>query len=89
MQFSGDAKSVRDATNDANGQWQPKLEIKGEFLHAYTQDERIKSHLPVTLQRGNSIVSAGAFEYDNLSRVVTLQGQVKAFLPATPTAKEP
>ena len=89
VQFSGDAKSVREATNDANGQWQPKLEIKGEFLHAYTQDERIKSHLPVTLQRGNSIVSAGAFEYDNLSRVVTLQGQVKAVLPATPTAKEP
>ncbi|HMS27436.1 MAG TPA: LPS export ABC transporter periplasmic protein LptC [Burkholderiaceae bacterium] len=85
VQFSGEAKSVREATTDANGQWQPRLEIKGDFLHAYTQDERIKSHLPVTLQRGNSIISAGAFEFDNLSRVVNLQGRVNAVLPATPT----
>lgn len=87
VQFSGDAKSLREASTDANGQWQPKLEIQGEFLHAYTQDERIKSHLPVTMQRGNSIVSAGAFEYDNLSRVANLQGRVKAVLPATPAQK--
>ena len=89
VQFSGDAKSIREATTDATGQWQPKLEIKGEFLHVYTQDERIKSHLPVTLQRGNSIVSAGTLEYDNLSRVANLQGRVKAVLPATPLSKEP
>lgn len=54
-----------------------------------TQDERIKSHLPVTLQRGNSTVSAGTLEYDNLSRVANLQGRVKAVLPATPVSKEP
>ncbi len=89
VQFSGDAKSVREAATDASGQWQPKLEIRGEFLHAYTQEERIKSHLPVTLQRGNSIVSAGALEYDNLSRVANLHGRVIAILPATPAPKEP
>jgi len=88
VQFSGGAKSIREAAVDGNGQWQPKLEITGEFLHVYTQEERIKSHMPVSFQRGNSTVTAGAFEYDNLSRVANLQGRVKAYLPATSASRE-
>ncbi len=83
VQLFGDAKSVREAGVDANGVMQPKLEIKSEFLHTFVNEERLKSHLPVTIRRGSSEISADSLDYDNLARVANMQGRVKAFLPPT------
>lgn len=83
VQLQGNAKSIREAATDADGKRQPKLEITGEFLHTFVKEERIKSHLPVTLTRGVSVIQAGSLDYDNLSRVASLQGSVKAQIPAT------
>jgi arabinose-5-phosphate isomerase len=49
-QLIGDAVVVRDAVP---GLQMPRLEFRGEFLHVFSTPERVKSHKPVTLIRGN------------------------------------
>jgi lipopolysaccharide export system protein LptC len=80
VQLYGNATSVREAATDANGVMLPKLEFKGEFLHTFVNEERLKSHLPIVIRRGNSEFSADTFDYDNVARVIHLQGRVKAVL---------
>jgi lipopolysaccharide export system protein LptC len=83
IQLYGNASSVREAAADANGVMQPKMEFKGEFLHTFVDEERLKSHLPIVIRRGNSEFSADSLDYDNLARVINLQGRVKAVLLPT------
>lgn len=52
----------------------------GEFLHAWTNEERVESHLPVVLTRGNQRFEGDAMQYDNLSQVVELKGRVKGII---------
>ena len=82
VQLYGNAQSIREAVVDDKGVYQPKMEFKGEFLHTFVNEERLKSHLPVTLKRGNSEMSADSLDYDNVARVASLQGRVKAVLPS-------
>ena len=58
----------------------PKLEIRGEFLHVYLDEERVKSHQRVTLVRGADVFEGDNLEYDNLERVLELRGQVRGRL---------
>lgn len=81
VQLYGNARSVRESIVDAKGVLQPSLEFKGEFLHTFVNEERLRSHLPVTIRRGNSEMSADSLDYDNVSRVASLQGRVTAVLP--------
>jgi lipopolysaccharide export system protein LptC len=85
VQLIGDAVVVREA-KDAKGQPQPKLEIRGEFLHAFMDQERVKSDKPVTMTRGTDVFEADNLDYDNLERVLQLQGRVRGVLQprATP-----
>jgi lipopolysaccharide export system protein LptC len=83
IQLYGNAISVREAAADANGVMQPKMEFKGEFLHTFVNEERLKSHLPIVIRHGNSEFSADSLDYDNLARVINLQGRVKAVLQPT------
>lgn len=80
IQLFGNASSVREAAADNNGVMQPKMEFKGEFLHTFVNEERLKSHLPIVIRRGSSEFSADSLDYDNLERVINLQGRVKAVL---------
>ncbi len=57
-----------------------KLEVKGEFLHAFLRFERLRSHLPVQVRHGGTDARAGGMEYDNLQRQLTLNGPVRATL---------
>lgn len=82
VQLYGNAQSVREAVVDDSGVFQPKLEFKGEFLHTFVNEERLKSHLPVTIKRGSSEISADSLDYDNVARMASLKGRVKAMLPA-------
>jgi lipopolysaccharide export system protein LptC len=84
LQLMGDAVVVREA-RDAQGQPQPKVEIRGEFLHVFMDKEQVKSHKPVTLQRGGDVFSADNLNYDNLDRLLQMQGRVRGTL--TPRAK--
>lgn len=80
IQLFGNASSVREAAADASGVMQPRMEFKGEFLHTFVNEERLKSHLPIVIRRGSSEFNADSLDYDNLTRVINLQGRVKAVL---------
>jgi lipopolysaccharide export system protein LptC len=80
VQLIGNARVVREATLDADGKELPKLEFKGEFLHAYVNDERVKSHLPVTLTRGGDQFTGDTFAYDSISGIADLKGHVRGLM---------
>lgn len=80
LQLSGNALVVREASTDANGVEVPRMEFRGEFLHAFVNEERVKSHKPVVLTRGSDQFTGDTFAYDNLSGVAELKGRVKGVL---------
>jgi lipopolysaccharide export system protein LptC len=59
---------------------QPRLEFRSEFLHAFTDTERVKSNKPVEIVRGRDTFTADAMDFDNLERVLQLDGRVKGVL---------
>lgn len=83
VQLLGEARVVREPTADKVGQVQPRMEFRGELLHAFMETERVTSHMPVELIRGNDRFTADAMDFDNLKRVMELKGRVKGtLLPA-------
>jgi lipopolysaccharide export system protein LptC len=90
VQLIGNAVVQRDASPLSGERLQPRLEFRGEFLHIFANEERITSHLPVTLRRGNDEFTADRFSYDHLGRLAELQGRVKGrLLPATAGSSAP
>lgn len=85
IQLFGDATVVRDPTRGPSGEVIPRLEFRGEFLHAFTDTERVTSNKPVTLMRGKDQFTADAMDYDKLSGVADLKGRVRGVIqPASP-----
>ncbi|CAN5715162.1 LPS export ABC transporter periplasmic protein LptC [soil metagenome] len=82
VQLLGGARVVREASANEEA-----IEFRGEFLHAFLNTEQVKSHLPVTLIRGATEIRGDSLDYDNLERVVTLKGRVRATF-ATPQSAE-
>jgi lipopolysaccharide export system protein LptC len=84
MQLQGGAHVVREATAKDEA-----VDFRGEFLHFFLNTERVRSHLPVTVQRGATTVRAEAMEYDNLARVVEFKGRMRAVFapPGRPATK--
>ena len=73
VQLLGDAR----VTRPANGK-EEEVEFRSEFLHAFRNIEQVRSHLPVVVTQGASIVRADGMVYDNLTRVVDLKGRTTA-----------
>lgn len=91
VQLTGNAKVIREASQDASGKETPRLEYRGEFLHAFLNEERVTSHKPVILIRGADQFTGDTFAYNNLDQVAILTGRVRGVLmpkspprPATP-----
>ena len=84
VQLMGNARVVREATKDAAGNDLPRMEFKGEFLHSYVNEERVKSHLPVVMTRDTDQFQGDDFAYNNLTGVADLKGRVKAILYPKP-----
>ena len=82
VQLIGNALAVREAV--AGPKPAPRMEFKGEFLHAFMKAERLKSDQPVVLTRGSDRFVADAMEYDNLKQVIELRGHVKGTLMPGP-----
>ena len=85
---------VRDAWRDASGKEFPRLEFRGEFLHAFLNEERVTSHKPVVLIHGLDQFTGDTFDYDNLGQVANLKGRVRGVLvprsaPSAATPKSP
>ena len=72
---AADRRCGRDARgrDAARRPARPRLEFRGEFLHAFLDTERVKSHKPVTLTRGDDRFTADSLDFDNLDRVLDLQ----------------
>lgn len=58
-----------------------RLEVRGEFLHAFLRFERLRSHLPVRVTRGGSEIHAGGLDYDHLQRSLQLAAPVRGSFP--------
>ena len=80
VQLFGNARVVREAVAGTDGKVLPRLEFQGEFLHAFVNEERVKSHLPVVLIRGTDQFTGDTFAYDNLTGIAELKGRVKGQL---------
>ncbi|MEP7303078.1 MAG: LPS export ABC transporter periplasmic protein LptC [Caldimonas sp.] len=73
VQLLGDARVTRPASGKEEA-----VEFRGEFLHAFRNIEQVRSHLPVVVTQGASVVRAEGMVYDNLARVVDLKGRSTA-----------
>jgi lipopolysaccharide export system protein LptC len=72
---------VREATTNAQGVAIPRTELQSEFLHLFANTEEVRSHLPVVLVRGAGDRFTGdGMDYDNLDRVMQLNGRVHGTL---------
>lgn len=79
LQLIGNAVVVREADTTA-GKTTPRMEYRGEFLHAFMNTEQIKSHKPVELLRGNDRFTADTLDFDNVEQVLQLHGRVRGTL---------
>jgi lipopolysaccharide export system protein LptC len=80
LQLIGDASVVRGAIAGEEA-----IEFRSEFLHAFANTERVRSHLPVVVRQGGSEVRADGVLYDHLARTVDFQGRMRAvFTPPQP-----
>jgi lipopolysaccharide export system protein LptC len=78
VQLLGNAHVTRPGVDP-----QDTIEFQSEFLHAFRNTELVRSHLPVVVTQGQSVIHAQGMEYDNLARVVDLKGRNSATF-ATP-----
>jgi lipopolysaccharide export system protein LptC len=56
------------------------MEYRGEFLHAFLTTEKVKSHKPVELLRGQDRFTADSLDFDNVDQILQLQGRVRGTL---------
>ena len=80
VQLFGNAVITREPQRLPGGKSLPKLEFRGEFLHAWPQTERVSSNQPVTLTRGGDRFTGDAMDYDNLDQVLELRGRVRGMI---------
>jgi lipopolysaccharide export system protein LptC len=78
--LSGEATAVRQADKHS-----PRVELRGETLTAWLQEERLVSDQPVRITRGTDVFSAQTMNFDVRSGQYELQGQVRAVLPSRQT----
>lgn len=78
VQLFGNALITREAPRA--GRAQPRMEFRGEFLHLWPQVERVRSHQPVRLTRGQDQFTADTMEYNHLEQVLELRGRVRGTL---------
>ena len=80
VQLFGHAEVVQTPTANATGKSGPVLTFKSEYLQAFIKTERVVSHQPVELTRGQDHFTADSMDFDHLGRVVQLTGRVKGTL---------
>jgi lipopolysaccharide export system protein LptC len=83
VQLLGNAVVVRDGQAVGGEKSLPRMEYRGEFLHAFMTSERVMSHKPVELFRGEDKFSADTLDYDNVEQVILLRGRVRGVLSAS------
>lgn len=77
VKLFGNAVVVREAMTDTRGQPVPRMEFRGEYLHAFLDNERITSDKPVEIRRGSDVFVADSLDFDNVHRVLLMRGRVR------------
>ncbi len=77
VQLIGDAVMVREAVTGPNGTLRPRLEIRSEFLHVFTETEQLRTDRPVEIVRGADRFTADRLDFNNLDQQLALQGRVR------------
>jgi lipopolysaccharide export system protein LptC len=80
VQLLGNALVVREAETGKGPNASPRMEYRGEFLHAFMTTEKVRSHKPVELTRGSDRFTADSLDFDNVDQVLQLQGRVRGTL---------
>ncbi|MEP6969100.1 MAG: LPS export ABC transporter periplasmic protein LptC [Betaproteobacteria bacterium] len=80
VELFGNALLIRDAQTDKAGTLLPRIEFRGEYLHANTDTERVTSNKPVELRRGNDVFVGDNMDYDNANQIMVMQGRVKGLI---------
>jgi len=80
VELIGNAVVVREARTDESGEVIPTMSYRSDYLHAYMDEERITSHKPVELLRGQDRFTADSMNYSNSQQVLSLQGRVRGTL---------
>ena len=75
VQLLGGAQVIHEATAQTR-----QIEFESEFLHAYLDTERLRSHLPVRLSQAGSEWRVGSIDYDHPTRLVRMGPPVRARL---------
>jgi lipopolysaccharide export system protein LptC len=77
VQLMGNARVVREPASLPNGMVRPAMSFEGEFLHVFTQTERIRSHKPVLVTRGTDRIQASSLDFSHLDRTAQFTGGVQ------------
>ncbi len=80
IQLFGNAVIVREATKRPDGTAVPRMEFRGEYLHAFVNEDRVSSDKPVELLRGADRFVGDQLDYDNRTGVAVLKGRVRGVL---------
>ena len=75
FQLSGNARMVREAHPAGD---YPRLEIRGDFLHVWTEPEKVESDRPVQIVHGKHRIRADSVRYDGTTRALQMDGRVQA-----------
>lgn len=84
VQLFGSAQIIRDAQTNKAGQITPRMEFRGEYLHAFLNSDRVVSNRPVELRRGRDVFKAETLEFDNAHQTMLMQGRVRGTLVPAP-----
>lgn len=76
VQLLGNAQVVSEAVGDNE-----PITFRSDFLHAFLDTERVRTHLPVTVVKGAMQVSTQGMDYSHLDRVVNFSGRTRAVFP--------
>lgn len=77
VQLLDGAVVTREAVRLADGRERPRLQVRGDFLHAFLRTEQLKSNKPVVIERGADRFSADTLEFNNLDLLLQMQGRVR------------
>lgn len=80
IQLYGNAVVVREPVKLPNGSVQPRLEFRGDYLHAFVDEDRVSSDKPVELLRGTDRFVGDQFDYNDRTGVAELKGRVRGVL---------
>lgn len=90
VELFGNALLVREAQQDNAGKMVPRIEFRGEYLHANSDTDHVRSNKPVELRRGNDVFVGDTMDFDNTNQIMVLQGRVKGVItPDKPARAKP